>query len=248
MNTTDCILSNKFLFTGASADNSFSGTDSESCFEKNLKTQPEDWYYRCNPVNYTFNSEGYRTFEFDTIDWANAVVIIGGSDVVGVGLDSPHTISSQLEKLINRPVINLGISSSSIQCATYNATILASGYPCPYAVIQLWSIPERTMLFAETQVAHIGCWTRGKINAHLESFFKQWIAGTNPQASALMHRKISEQLWANRSQHLEATLFKDTAVLFNCRFFKYYDYARDQIHPGIKTTAHIAAYFAEQLK
>jgi len=244
-NTINNILSNNFFLPYHEEQddvNHFRNTDSKRCFEKNLKTQPDDWYYRHNPVTYTVNSKGYRAPEFSTVDWEAAVVIFGCSNVFGVGVSDEHTISSQLSKLINRPVINLGVTGSSIQYATFNSAILTA-YPCPYAVIQLWTSVERTVVFTRTMIHCLGPWSYKP-----KSLYNKWLENNNPRATALLHRTISQELWKNRSQYLEATLFLDTADQFDhCKLFKYYDHARDQIHPGKLTAARIAAHFAEQL-
>jgi len=247
MNIIDrSIKKNKLLHTGIEIGTHFTTSDANALFEKNLKTQPDDWYYRHNPVTYTINSDSYRAPEFSTVDWANAVVIFGCSNVFGAGVSDEHTISSQLEKLINRPVINLGISGSSIQCAVYNSAILAAGYPCPYAVIQLWSGPDRTILFTDSSFANYGPWMSPP-----NRFYDEWAQNDNPKITALLYRIISRQIWTNRTHYLEATLFASTAALFKCHDIKTeienIDLARDLIHPGRHTTAHIAAYFAEQL-
>jgi len=242
MHIINTILNNEFLPVELNAhSNHFSSTDSKRCFEKNLKTQPDDWYYRHNPVTYTLNSNGYRTAEFSTVDWEDSVVVFGCSNAFGTGITDEHTISSQLSMLINRPVINLGVAGSSIQHATYNSTIL-SAYPCPYAVIQLWTSPERTILFDGNMASCIGPWD------HKLNYYNEWLRNNNPSVSALIHRKISQQLWTDRTRYLEGTLFNATAELFkNCPLFNATDFARDQMHPGRHTTKYIAQHFAEQL-
>jgi len=82
-------------------------------------------------------------------------------------------------------------------------------------------------------------------------FYDEWAQNDNPKITALLYRIISRQIWTNRTHYLEATLFASTAALFKCHDIKTeienIDLARDLIHPGRHTTAHIAAYFAEQL-
>ena len=43
---------------------------------KNLEKNPENWYYRTNPVEYALNSQQFRTKEFKVIDWKNSIVLI----------------------------------------------------------------------------------------------------------------------------------------------------------------------------
>ena len=117
----------------------FSGTDTKELFEENLKTQPDDWYYRTHEVKYTLNSFGYRTKEFDDIDWKESIVIFGCSNIFGIGVADEHTIPYFLEQLSGRPVINMGMGGSSIQTALHNSIILNdSEYPTPKVIIYAW--------------------------------------------------------------------------------------------------------------
>ena len=47
-----------FLQVGAIWNGSFSGTDSEELFNENLVTQPDDWFYRNNSIEYKLNRHG----------------------------------------------------------------------------------------------------------------------------------------------------------------------------------------------
>jgi len=81
------IRKGQFLTVDTSSINkNFAVSDTEELFNHNLKIMPQDWFYRTNPVNYTVNSQGYRTEEFEKIDWAQSVVIFGCSTVFGTGV------------------------------------------------------------------------------------------------------------------------------------------------------------------
>lgn len=241
----DLILNNKFLPVPEwNNSGNFNGYDSKVLFDKHLKSQPFDWYYRDNNVNYTLNSRRYRTTEFDNIDWSNSVVLFGCSNVFGTGLDNNDTISSQLELLINKPVINLGVAASSIQYSVYNSVILASGYPTPLAVVQLWTGYDRCMVFNDDIIENFGSW-----NLQPDNFMDLWNKNTNSIASALMFREISKQIWIDKTIYHEATLFQSTAAIFdNCNHLLSIDKARDLLHPGIKTASLIANHIAETIK
>jgi hypothetical protein len=241
----DLILNNKFLPVREwNKSGHFNGYDSKELFEKHLESQPDDWYYRYNTVNYTLNTRRYRTSEFNTIDWCNSVVLLGCSNVFGTALDDNDTISSQLAKLINKPVINLGVAASSIQYSVYNSIILSSGYPTPLAVVQLWTGYDRCMLFDNVFIENFGSW-----NMEPGNYMDLWNKNTNSIASALMFREISKQLWINKTIYYEASSFKSTTDIFhNCVHLPVIDYARDLMHPGIKTVALIAEHIAEKIK
>ena len=91
----------------------FNGTDTEEAFEENLKIMSKDWSYREKKIVYNFNSDGYRTYDFNTVDWKNSIVVLGCSCVFGAGLAEDETISYNLEQLTGRQTINMGVSGAS---------------------------------------------------------------------------------------------------------------------------------------
>jgi hypothetical protein len=220
----------------------WSGSDTRELYRKNLKTQPQDWYYRINPVKYTNNSKGYRTAEFDKIKWAESIVIFGCSNVYGVGVDDPHTLSQQLENILQIPVINLGQGGTSINFNLHNSVMLADGYPTPKAVIMGWPSYDRCVSYNRTGVDNYGSWNFEK-NNYMDLWTKDKY---NPRANAVMAQKIFQLIWKNRTATYEYSFDSGTAELlgFDRTFekIKNIDFARDLLHPGpdaIRKTAEI---------
>lgn len=241
----DIVKNNQFLPPHEINNKSskFRATDTEELFLKNLNTQPYDWYYRTAPVNYTLNQHGFRTKEFDEIDWANSVVIFGCSQVFGIGVDDQHTISSQLRDLTGVPVINMGVAGSSITYALHNATILRDRYPKPRSVVNVWTEYSRTVYYHEDWCQTLAVW-----NADKNDYFKAWISkDSHSQTHAIFASKISKLLWEN-TKYIEAAFFKDTAELLNCPHIKGKLDARDGIHYGISSQRDMALFLAEQLQ
>jgi hypothetical protein len=174
--------------------------DSKELFEQNLKTQPDDWYYRTHEVKYTLNSLGYRTKEFDDIDWKESIVIFGCSYIFGTGVTDEHTVPYFLEQLSGRPVINMGIAGSSIQTALHNSIILNdSEYSIPKAVLNMWTNLNRYQLYKDNSIHHTGEWnlsTKG-----------QFSDSTNMISFNLMNIKMIRNLWKNKTIYYEATVF-----------------------------------------
>jgi hypothetical protein len=224
-----------------SIGNEFAVSDSEELFLKNLKIMPKDWYYRTNTVNYTVNSQGYRTQEFDTIDWTNSVVIFGCSTVFGAGVDNQHTIDCFLSSLLERPVINLGVASTSIAYSLHNALILNENYPTPKAVVNLWTEYSRTAYYLPDRVDNKGSWND-------DNFVYEWLHhDSNPATHAVFAQMISHQLWKNKTAYYEATFFPSTAELFKCEHLPVLDQARDLIHYGRQTNKAIAEKIANNI-
>ena len=63
--------------------------------KRRKKNHPE-WPYHTEEVRYTTNRDGYRTYEWDKVDWPNAIVIFGCSCTYGIGVDDDHTLSAYL--------------------------------------------------------------------------------------------------------------------------------------------------------
>jgi len=216
-------------------------------FEQNLKTQPEDWYYRTHPVKYTLNSLGYRTREFDDIDWKESIVMFGCSHVFGTGVTDEHTIPYFLEQLSGRPVINMGIGASSIQTVLHNSIILNdSKYPTPKAVINMWTGLSRYQLYKDDFVHHIGQW-----NYSSQQFEKK----ENIIPFNLMNIKMIRNLWKNKTIYYEGNWWNWQKLInkldkeIYCEFFENdRGLARDLIHNGPVKNLEIAKKIYENLK
>jgi len=254
---TTYIKDNNFLpVTDFVHNNSWTNVDQEKLFKENLKKQSVDWYYRSNTVNYIVNSNGYRTKEFKDIDWKNSIVLFGGSDLFGVGLDERHTLSSQLESILDIPVINMGSSGTSITYNLHNSVILSNGYPTPKAVVQLWPNYDRCVYYHKRSVENLGSWNFSKNN-----YMDLWNQDTtNAKINAIMARTIFRQIWKDRASIFEGSFNHRSAKLLECQplynpplignfYINYYkDLARDLTHPGIETQKEAAKIIAENLK
>ena len=95
-------------------------SDSEENYTSNLKTQPEDWYYRENKVDYSFNSSGHRSKEIKDLDFDNYLLFIGCSHTQGVGVTLENTYSHMISKKFKCDYYNLGISATGIDVLEYN--------------------------------------------------------------------------------------------------------------------------------
>lgn len=220
------------------------GGDSLDEFKKNLKTQPEDWYWRHNKLTYTFNKQGYRCPEWDTIDWNNSILFFGGSDVFGIGVSDHDTCSYRLQQRINTPVINLGCPGSSPMFHWINSVRLRKYGATPLKVIYIWPPSARIPEF-------------GKYPDHIVKFhWGPWFLRAGFGHSWVRHRYQGDYF-------LKETI-DCCDVLWNCPVYHFYtdlnkihiydyvtnsyelpqkiDTARDLLHPGIDTFRSWASY------
>jgi hypothetical protein len=226
----------------------FCPCDTKELFEENLKTQPADWYYRTHPVKYTLNSLGYRTKEFEDIDWKESIVIFGCSIIFGMGVTDEHTIPYFLEQLSGRPVINMGIGGSSIQNALHNSIILAnSKYPTPKAVVYSFTDLCRFHLYANNAVEHCGHWTD---TSNIRKFSN--LQNTIP--FNLINIKMIRNLWKNKTIYHEYSPFGQEKIINTldteicCDTFAMDKCARDVAHQGPISNSLIAEKMYEKLK
>ena len=237
------VKKNKFLPVNALVGKNWSGTDTKELYEQNLKTKPADWYYRNNQVRYTFNKDGYRTDEFKKIDWANSVVVFGCSNAFGVGIDDADTTPAQLSRLINKPVINMGVGGSSMMFNFHNSSILRSNYPTPLAVVQLWPDYSRIAYYEKRNIISHGNWNQDEE----DNYWHHWIKDdSHSKVHALFASKISKTLWEDTA-YCEFSFFTETAKLLDCGYLENVDEARDIMHHGPKTHAITAQRIANMI-
>jgi hypothetical protein len=206
-------------------------------------TQAKSWHYRTAHVGYQLNKHGYRTYDFNKIDWADSIVIFGCSHAFGVGLDDLNTLSSQLSKIVGRPVINLGMGGTSIMYALHNSIILRNGYPIPRGIIHLWSSTDRSTYYYKNNLHHYGHWNMTP-NSYGDTWAEDIVHGESHAVIASMTSKL---LWQD-THYYEASYFKDTAKLLKCSWIPQVDRARDLKHPGIQTNYKLAVNIADKLQ
>jgi hypothetical protein len=228
----------------------FSGADTLTKYKVNSAEMPADWIYHSKSVSYTINSEGYRSPEFHTVDWSNSVVLFGCSCVYGDGLDDSDTISAQLEKLINVPVINMGVSGSSIDFAYYNQVILSGMVPKPKAIINLWTSATRVSFFTKLKPKLLGPWLKSRL--YVKLYYAGNFNDANPAAHAYFLRQSARILWKD-TLHKEYTFMLDPNDMHADEWsiikrFRKPDAARDNQHPGIKSAKLAAEQIAKDLK
>lgn len=195
------------------------------------------------------NSLGYRTVDFNNIDWSDSVVIFGCSYVFGVDLANNETIAFQLQELIKRPVINMGVPASSISYAFFNQLALSNTKP--YAVINLWTSVARQTYFAEDVPYHLGPWLEKKENnfenKKLKTLFDLLnFDDSNVEIYARYIQQATRVLWKD-TVHIEGTFFPRTATALNIDLYHIIDKSQGE-HPGPLTARQTAEALAGKLE
>lgn len=238
--------------------NKFCATDDYKLFEKNLKVQPKDWKYRNKLIEYKANSHGYRTYEWNEIDWKNAIVIFGCSCTYGVGLAEDETISYYIEELTGRQTVNLGYPSGSNKLILDNCASMIKNFGMPYAVIINWTTLDRYRYYHEDGYIDIGPWTTkgekypksSKFKIDLFDLWKKIVYNpTNLLATNYHLSAYADAIFASNKNYFKISFFDLSAhVTRSNRFFKIIDRSRDLVHPGEQHSIEIAEYIAERIR
>lgn len=232
--------------------------DGPELFNKNLGRMPKDWKYRTKHVEYKVNSSGYRTREWNEIDWKNSIVIFGCSCTFGVGLNEDETISFHLEQTLGRPVINLGYPSGSNNLILNNAVTCLEKYGIPWGVVVNWTTTDRFRFYGKNNYVDLGPWNSPD-NKHIiendvnlnELWMNFYFDTYNENASNYYIGRTMAALWKDRTRYCSISYFEQAAHMMRAeKFFYIYpdDRARDVIHPGERNSIEIANYITDKFK
>jgi hypothetical protein len=205
--------------------------DSEEKFKKNWWKLGPDWEYHNKKISYVFNEWGFRTKTFDSIKWEDSIVLFGCSNTYGTGLIEEDTIALQLEKKLNIPVVNLGISGSAVDVSATNSLILHEKYPRPKAVVHLWTQLNRYSDFNSFETNNV---------VGYNPYTNNYNANLNWAERSKFYILADRVLWRGQLPYYEASWFEDSAKICNIDFLRTIDRARDLQHPG-SVSAHNAA-------
>lgn len=230
-------------------------TDSPMTYAKNLERLGPNWHYATKSVEYKFNRHGYRTNEWESIDWAQSVVLFGCSLVLGIGVNEDETVGYHLSKMLGRPVINLGIGGSSIAMSLFNSMLMMERKPTPWGVGFLWTEPSRLVEFTDSKLINWGIWhldlntDGGRKNYGKSNIIRYWNSyDENSSLHSYFLTRAAKASWAARTRYCESTFLLSTKEKLQLDTYLNYDQqARDCIHPGPDCNFQMANILAGQL-
>ena len=220
------------------------GSDGPNEFEKNKVKMGPSWKYLTKKVNYKINSSGYRTYDWNQIDWPNAILLLGCSSTYGVGVAEDETLSYYLENLTGRQVVNLGTPGGSNSLISYLCALVLEKFSTPYAIVVNWTTGDRYRHFFKNRYFDVGPWNSKKVSGLVE----ERVDGLNLSLAW-------ENRYINRYHELAENYYISKTVKAMCQSTKYvtlsyFDYmahinradicisadplARDLIHPSSK--------------
>ena len=228
------------------------GTDRPDFIRKKNKKLGSSWYYYKKDISYVYNKNGFRCPEFETVDWKNSIVIFGCSDACGIGNTVEDTVAGKLERDLGIPVINLGVSGSSIDHACYNSLCLNEHYPNPKAIVHIWSGLGRYAEFNpkgnDPEEYYYSVFGQQWQVVNIRPAGKRYCNKHNLEVRKMFYIKADRQLWKNKTIYYETSFFEKTANALSIDCQEKVDYARDFDHPGYKSNQLMAQLIAKNLK
>jgi len=227
--------------------------DSEESYINSLKTQPQNWRYRDKEVTYIVNRHGYRTKNWEDIDWKNSVVLLGDSCTFGIGVDESETIAYFLEKQIGRPVINLGYPSGSNQVILETCVSMLNTFDAPYAVCVTWSASDRLRYYTRLGYLDLGSWTRDTgIDKEVDPYNLWLNTFIDPYNELALSYNISSTMKAllhGKSKYVSGAFSGHSAYCTLSDIWVFpEDTARDLVHPSFEANREIANFYYHKIK
>lgn len=218
-------------------------TDNQSWYEKNLNDPNkrellEKFGWIDQPVNYSFNSHGFRADEFDNLN--ESVLFLGASIVVGTGVSDGHVWTSLVADELNLANYNLGVSGGS------NDTSFRLGNHYipqlkPAIVVYVNSYTWRVDLITDEKFYTFNDMEYSTPKEY-RNFYKAWIS--HPENGDLNYLKNKYGLMQICNINQVKLIEIDGHEIYK---MSKHTLGRDLIHPGVLGHRLIADYVCEQL-
>lgn len=144
----------------------YGSPDVEDSYKRLIQEQiPSYWRYHNDTVIYNMNSDGFRSPEFDRVDWRNSYVILGCSHIQGIGTTYENTIGEFIARKLATPVINIGVGGASNQVIYNNLLKQIDTYGKAKGYFIMWTYPNRYIEMGRyyMQEGFKDFWARGDI-------------------------------------------------------------------------------------
>ncbi len=225
----------------------YAGSDNEKNLKKNIKTMPDDWYFRNLEITYKYNKHGHRSIEIEDLDFNNYILFLGDSHTEGIGLELETTYPYLVSQKLNLPYYNLGLGASGIDVMCYNLSIWLSKFPKPKFIVLNWSDPTRFITKTGRQSLHnfTGIWSSDVLIQELIKYGE--FSGYFETRFLMQSNIIRNLLNFNNIKNANFTIIPTLTVPgIHVDFLPGTDLARDLSHYGIKSNLNIADYVVTQ--
>jgi|688.fasta_scaffold01693_8 hypothetical protein len=216
--------------------------DSKERYEENLNKnfnllKSNNWIDK--KITYKFNGDGFRSFEFDAD--TDSILFLGCSLTFGTGLPLEETAGYLISQKLKLRFFNLGLGGTS------NDTAFRFGYHYistlkPKIVIMFSPENSRIELCENQKIFYY----RSQMKFYqMDSFYKKWLLDdTNSFLNQQKNILAIENICI--TNNIKFLCF-DAPKLFLIDFKVTNDFARDLIHPGIKTHQLVSEFVLGQI-
>jgi hypothetical protein len=200
-------------------------SDSEENYKKNLQDPQrkqfllENSYIDC-AIEYTFNSHGFRTTEFDK---KFDVVCFGCSFTMGTGVRSEHTWPVQLSAMTGLRVANLGHAGSSNDTAFRFADYYLK-HLLPKFAVWVQTDKHRLEIIDESCNRSVNILASDSDYFSRDNFVKTWMTS---EINQVLNQKKNTGAFINLCRELDIV-----PVVLDRAEVKGTDLGRDLLHPG----------------
>ena len=220
--------------------------DDETLYDKSVKTQPEDWYYRTNGVGYSFNSRGHRCKNIEDIDLDNYILFSGCSHTMGTGLAQNHSYVHLVSNMLGLDYYNLALGGSGIDVVEHNILTWWSkiNKKPRYVVLQ---IPDHSR-YISYNAEHRTISPRGTWSSSDDDW--KFVASAEESGMYYARKALTYELIKNVVDVPLFTFNFANQVNYGSEYWglRCEDYARDLCHGGIKTNEKIANHVCTRIQ
>jgi hypothetical protein len=190
----------------------------------------------------------------------NAIWFFGCSHVFGTGLELNETVTSQLESLTGKTVINFGVPASGPMMVEYFVNKLLVKHT-PSAVIIAWPGFNRWQTNLELEIPLLwipSCLDESNANNHNNHFgckklwpekwkeYKKLVeSGQLEKDNLKVVERVRERL--RDYKLIEFQYVPEEIINLPAPCYPFEDYAKDRIHPGPKTQYKIAQWIKDEI-
>jgi len=208
------------------------GFDTEDLYQRNLKVVDSNWLYRSTRVEYSRNSCGHRSKEFDQLD-KDFYLFVGCSLTVGSAVPLENTYPYIVSKNNNVDYYNLAVEGAGVDLVSYNLSKwFLNIKKKPKRIIIQWPELARTFRGLGDEIIPLGPWSDNTLKNIKE--LKQEVENFNSVSCTdyFFH-------YANIIKDAVRAMCYDTELV-EINNFEIIDVGRDLKHPGIESHLKIA--------
>lgn len=228
-------------FIGSSTYNTkldFASSDTFEKYQSHLLSQPDDWYYRNQSIEYSYNENGHRSKSIKDIDFDNYILFTGCSHTEGIGIELSKTYAYLLANSLEKDYYNLAVGGTGIDVIEYNLLYWFTKYKKkPKFVVVQWPDHSRFLSLYPGYESFIpnGSWVT-------DDNHKKFVVASEISGFFNARKHISYRLIKNVIDVPIIGVYLGSLSLYDSLGIpiRRMDHARDLQHSGIKTNNDVA--------